>query len=319
MNPTLHKIDYSHIDKDRSPVMKGKDIVIVGLQPWYFETGCNCKNIAQHLALNNRVLYVNFPLKRNAYFAKKINPKIEKHLRIIKDKQEKIRNISSNLWEFYPGSLIESLNWLPSTMAFKVVNYFNNRRFARDIRKAIAKLGFKDIILFNDNDVYNGFYLKELLSPSLYIYYFRDFLQAYSYWQKHTSILEPELIRKSDIIVANSEYYAEYSSKFNKHSYFIGQGCSFELFDHTKIFPVPADIKSISSPIIGYVGALDSARLDVDIIASIAKSNPSWNVVLVGPEDDIFKQSSLHHSPNVYFLGGKPVHLLAAYVQAFDV
>jgi hypothetical protein len=74
MNPTLHKIDYSHIDKDRSPVMKGKDIVIVGLQPWYFETGCNCKNIAQHLALNNRVLYVNFPLKRNAYFAKKINP-----------------------------------------------------------------------------------------------------------------------------------------------------------------------------------------------------------------------------------------------------
>jgi len=72
---------------------------------------------------------------------------------------------------------------LPSTGIFRLVNYFNNRRFAKIFKKAMAELGFSDIILFNDNDIYNGFYLKELLSPSLYIYYLRDFLQGFSYWK----------------------------------------------------------------------------------------------------------------------------------------
>src|ERR1700730_18415722 len=91
MNPEpLSKMDFSRIEKNRTPVIKGKDIVIVGLQPWYFETGCNSKDIAIRLAKHNRVLYVNFPHKRIAYRAKKPDPKIVRHINIIKDKQEKI-------------------------------------------------------------------------------------------------------------------------------------------------------------------------------------------------------------------------------------
>jgi teichuronic acid biosynthesis glycosyltransferase TuaH len=319
MNPTWHKIDNASMEADHSPVIKGRDIVIVGLQPWYFPTGCNCKNMALHFARHNRVLYVNFPIKRKAYLEKTPDPKIEKHIQIIKENGEKIRSIGSNIWELYPHTLVDSVNGLPSTKVMKVVNYINNRRFAKNIKAAMAVLGFKDIILFNDNDVYNGFYLKELLSPSLSIYYFRDFLQGYDYWKKHTRILEPQLIKKSDLVVANSEYYSEYSAPINRHSYYIGQGCSFEYFDHTKTFPVPEDIKKIKSPIIGYIGALDSARLDLGIIETIAKSNQDWNVVLVGPEDDVFKGSALHDIPNIHFLGGKPFDMLPAYVQSFDV
>jgi hypothetical protein len=319
MNPTWYKMNSAAVEAAASPEIKGRDIVIVGLQPWYFPTGCNCKNMALQFARHNRVLYVNFPLKRKVYHAKTPDPKIEKHIQIIRENGEKVREIDSNIWELYPHTLIESVNGLPSTKAMKLVNYFNNRRFAKNIKAAMAKLGFRDIILFNDNDIYNGFYLKELLKPSLYIYYLRDFLQGYDYWMKHTRILEPELIKKSDVIVANSEYYAEYSAPINHHSYYIGQGCSFEYFDHTKTFPVPDDIKPFKSPIIGYIGALDASRLDLGIIETIATSNPGWNIVLVGPEDDVFKQSALHSIPNIHFLGGKPFELLPAYVQAFDV
>ena len=299
--------------------IKGRDIVIVGLQPWYFPTGCNAKNIARELAKENRVLYVNFPIKRTAFFAGEKDLKIRPHIEILKDKKEKIKPIGPNLWEFYPGSLIESVNGLPFTAALKAVTWFNNHRFAKNIRQAITALGFENIILFNDNDVYNGFYLKELLSPSLYIYYMRDFLQGYDYWKKHVSVLEPQLIRKADVVVANSLYYAQYSKELNPHSWYIGQGCDLSSFDHSQPRPLQEDIATLPGPVIGYIGALDSARLDLTVIETIARYNPNWSVVLVGPEDETFRQSRLHQVPNIHFLGGKPFPLLAAYVQAFTV
>ncbi|HZE84855.1 MAG TPA: glycosyltransferase [Puia sp.] len=312
-------IQRNEMSRAATPGLSGRDIVMVGLQPWYFKTGCNAKNIANLLALDNRVLYVNVPIKRKAYHARNPDPKIQPHVSVIRQRQEKLKEISPNLWEFYPGSLIESVNWLPSTGIFRLVNYFNNRRFAKDIKKAMAELGFSDIILFNDNDIYNGFYLKELLSPSLYIYYLRDFLQGFSYWKKHASVLEPELIRKSDIVLANSVYFAEYSSEMNPRTYYMGQGCDFGHFDPERTLPAPEDIAGIGHPIIGYVGALDSERLDHDIIAFLAKAQPSWNIVLVGPEDEAFRQSPLHRIPNIHFLGAKPFELLSSYMKAFDI
>jgi teichuronic acid biosynthesis glycosyltransferase TuaH len=308
-----------HLAPDKTE-LRGRDIVIVGLQPWYFETGCNAKNIASLLAQHNRVLYVNFPLKRNAYFTRNIDPKLEPHIRVLRDSQEQIKSVTHNIWELYPGSLVESVNWLPNSTALRSILYLiNNRNFARDIRRATKQLGFNDIILFNDNDIYNGYYLKEFLKPSLYIYYMRDFLQGYPYWKKHVSVLEPSLIGKSDLVVANSLYYAEYSRRFNPHTFYIGQGCDFSHFDASRVHAVPEDISALQRPLIGYIGALDAERLDLDILAGIARARPDWNIVLVGPEDKVFLQSNLHGLPNIHFTGGKPFQQLAAYVQAFDV
>jgi teichuronic acid biosynthesis glycosyltransferase TuaH len=223
------------------------------------------------------------------------------------------------MWQFYPTTLIESINWLPFTPLFRIINRINNQRFAANIQQAINELGFKDVILFNDNDIYNGFHLKEFLSPGLYIYYMRDFLQGYSFWKKHSSVLEPILIGKADITVANSLYYAEYCARFNQRSTYIGQGCKLDLFDPEKINTVPDELKKITGPMIGYVGALDSSRLDHVIIRTIAKANANWQVVLVGPEDEAFQQSDLHQLPNIHFIGRKPIEQLASFMKGFDV
>jgi len=301
------------------PLIKGRDIVIIGLQPWYYDIGSNCKNIATQFALHNRVLYVNLPVNRKTFLSGNKSPGIQQHCDVIKGKGEKIRPIRENMWEFYPTSLVESINKIPSTKAFKFINYFNNRRFARNIQQAIDALGFKNIILFNDNDIYNGFYLKEFLHPSTYIYYVRDFLQGYDYWKKHVSILEPQLIAKADAAVTNSIYYAEYCISHNPKSYYIGQGCNFDLFNTDKEFPKPEELAGLRSPVIGYVGAIDSARLDEKILETIARERPDWSIVLVGPEDDFFRASSLHSLPNIYFTGRKPLQSLPAFVAHFDV
>lgn len=299
--------------------MEGRDVVVIGLQPWYYEIGSNCKNIALQFARKNRVLYVNLPVNRKTYLSKDKNPGIARHCGIIRARKGEIRQIGDQMWELYPLSVVESINALPSNKLFSIVNYFNNRRFANDIRRAAEKLGFRDIILFNDNDIYNGYFLKELLRPSLYIYYCRDFLQGYEYWKKHVSILEPKLIAKSDLAVANSLFYAEYCSGHNPNSHYIGQGCDLRLFDPDAGGALPEDMKDIPRPVIGYVGAIDSARLDERIIEVIATSHPEWSVVLVGPEDELFRNSALHRLSNVYFPGRKNMQELPGYIAAFDV
>jgi hypothetical protein len=62
------------------------------------------------------------------------------------------------------------------------------------------------------------------------MYYSRDFMLAVDYWKKHGTIMEPELIAKSDLCLANSVYLQRYCQRYNTNSYYVGQGCDLTLF-----------------------------------------------------------------------------------------
>ena len=82
---------------------------------------------------------------------------------------------------------------------------------------------------------------------------------------------------------------------------------------------IPSDIKNFKYPLIGYCGSLTATRLDIGLIEFIARQKPEWNIVLVGPQDEVFKISQLHQLDNVYFLGSKQPGELPSYTHAFDV
>jgi glycosyltransferase involved in cell wall biosynthesis len=300
-------------------LITNRDIIVVGQQPWDVEIGSNCKDIALEFAKHNRVLYVNSPLDRITLWCNKNDEKIQKRVAVIKGQAPSLVAIGNNLWNLYPDTMIESINWLPNQALFELFNKRNNKKLAASISRAINTLGFKNVLLFNDNDMFRCFYLQDYLKPSISIYYSRDFMLAVDYWKKHGTKLEPELIAKSDIAVANSTYLAIYCKQFNPNSFYVGQGCDLALFAKADATIIPNDMQQIKKPIIGYVGALQSLRLDVEIIVHIASAKPDWQIVLVGPEDDIFKASHLHQIPNVHFLGFKPPNTLPAYINSFDV
>jgi glycosyltransferase involved in cell wall biosynthesis len=299
--------------------IKGRDIVVVGQQPWDVSIGSNCKNIAIEWSKYNRVLYVNAPLDRKTLYQSKTDPKIQTRMEVITGTKNGLIQIQENLWNLYPDIMIESINWIPFQGLFEWLNKRNNRFFAQSIQKAVQMLGLKDIILFNDNDMFRSFHLKEMLQPATSIYYSRDFMLAVDYWKKHGEKLEPELIAKSDICVANSTYLADYCKQYNPSSFYVGQGCELDLFMQTEGLPKPPDMLAIPSPIVGYVGALQSIRLDIDVLMHISTTKPEWNLVLVGPEDDVFKASPLHVCKNVFFIGSKDPSALPQYIHAFDV
>ena len=91
------------------------------------------------------------------------------------------------------------------------------------------------------------------------------------------------------------------------------------MFTNAVNSPIPIDIQQLKKPIIGYVGALQSIRLNISLLVGIAKQCPEWSIVLVGPEDEVFKTSELHQLTNIHFLGSKPPAELPNYIHAFDV
>lgn len=300
-------------------MIKGRDIIVHGLQSLDSPIGSNCINIAYEFSKNNRVLYVNYPIDRLTLIRHKNNPLIQKRRNILKGLSSDLVKINDSMWNLYPRTKLESIGNVPGRAIFKMINRINNKRFAAEVLKAIEKLQFKDFIIFNDSDFYRGLYFKELLKPAFAIYYTRDNMRATKYFQKHGAYYEDQLMVKSDLVVSNSIYLNDIALENNKNSVYVGQGCDISLFNSEIDHPKPEDIKIIVKPVIGYIGALKSSRLDIDTLIHIAKAKPEWSVVLVGPEDDVFKSSGLHKLTNVYFLGSKQESELPQYLNMFDV
>lgn len=299
-------------------VIHNRDIIMFGLQPWDIEIGSNFKNMAVEIARHNRVLYVNRPLDRITYWKKRSDRKTKTRLNSIQKGEGILTPVTDTLSVLNPPVILESVNWLPQSRLYRYLNRRNNKKLAKAIQAAATSLQFNNPILIIDNDFFNGLYLKEYLSPSVMVYYIRDYLLSQPYFNKHGQTAEPALITKADLVAANSLYLSRYASQYNQQHFYIGQGCETELFvQHPGA--CPEDLRQISHPMIGYCGMLTASRLDLRLIEDIATRRPSWQIVLTGPEDDSFKQSVLHRLPNVHFPGIKPATALPGYVHQFDV
>ena len=301
--------------------MENRDIICFGLQPWDLEIAFTLKYTAIEMSKKNRVLFLNPPLHRGDLIKKPNHPRVVNRKAVLKGEEPDLFKYNDNLWVFSPKTIIESINWIPVPFIHDALNKINDKRFAKEAMRAITQLGFKDYILFDDNSMLIGYYFKELLKPELSVYLLRDAVTLVSYHARHGSRLEPKLISKMDLMVANSDYFANYGKQYNKHAYMIGQGCDLTLYnDKEGKIQVPDYLLAIKQkPIVGYVGALTTIRLDIEVLLHIAKQRPDWSLVLVGPEDEVFQNSELHSLDNVYFLGRKEPHELPRYIKGFDV
>jgi glycosyltransferase involved in cell wall biosynthesis len=300
-------------------VIKGKNIVIVGTQSWDISIGSNCKNIAIEFAKNNQVIYINVPLDRKKFLKWTFtNPNDLRRLSVLKGRSSGLVKLGDTFWSFYPKIVFESVNWLKNTALFDFFNKLNTKKLASEIQRITESLGFKEYILFNDSSMFRGVYLKELLNPELSIYYIRDNLITQDYFKKHGVRLEKETIKSADLVVSNSPYLRDYAKPFNSNSYYVGQGCDLELFKPNGVAE-PKDLSKIKGIKIGYIGFLTEMRLNINLLLEIAKTKTDWQIILVGPKDDAFKNSELHQISNVHFLGSKNGDELPAYIKYFDV
>lgn len=299
--------------------MKGKDFIITGLQSWDIPIGSNAIDIAKEIALKNRVLYINSPLDMMTIYRNKPTPETKHRLEVLKKTKSTLREITKNLWVLDFPFYVWSINGLPDGLLFDVFNKINNKKIFKYVNKVAEELNFKEPIHIIDNDIYRSFYAKEILKAKLSVYYRRDNVQPYAYWKKHAARLEPLLIKKSDLIVCNSPQLAAYSKNFNKKSYDVGQGVDLSAYNTDTEFPIPPTLQAIKQPRIGYIGDINSMRLDADLIYELAKSKPNYSFVMIGNEDALFASHELHNLKNVHFTGSIAKDLVPEYMNALDV
>ena len=299
--------------------MKGRDFIITGLQSWDIPIGSNAIDIAKEIAVGNRVLYVNSPLDMMTIFRNKPTPETKQRLDVYRKRKTPLRKISDSLWVLDFPFWVWSVNGLPDGPLFDFFNKLNNKKIFKYVSKVAKDLNFKDPIHFIDNDIYRSFYSKEFLKPALSVYYRRDNLQAIDFWKKHAPQLEPMLIGKSDLIVANSPQLAAFARKFNSHSYDVGQGVDLSAYDLSLKFKEPAEFAAIPKPRIGYIGDITSLRLDADLIYELAKSKPEYSFVMIGRVDKLFASHAMNQLSNVYFLGSVAKNVVPTYMSALQV
>lgn len=299
--------------------MKGKDFIITGLQSWDIPIGSNAIDIAKQIALDNRVLYVNSPLDMMTMYRNKPTAETKRRLEVLKKQQQPLRKITENLWVLDFPFYIWSINGLPDGFPFDFFNKINNKKIFKYTKKIASELGFSNPVHFIDNDIYRSFYAKEILKPSLSVYYRRDNVQPYAYWNKHAGRIEPLLIKKSDLVVCNSPQLADYAKTFNAESYDVGQGVDLTAYNPELDFKIPAALQSIPQPRIGYIGDINSMRLDADLIYELAKSKPDYSFVMIGNEDKVFATHALHSLKNVHFTGSIAKIQVPEYMNALDV
>jgi teichuronic acid biosynthesis glycosyltransferase TuaH len=299
--------------------MKGQNIIIIAQQNWDTAIGTNPRNMAKEFAKNNRVLYVNMPLDINTALRARQEPEIQKRLQVVLGKENGLVEAEPNVWVYTTGVLLMSANWLKSRTLFKIINELNARLLARSIRKAAQAVGFDSYYILEDGLIFPGLELKRLLKPRRFIYNIRDYVMVVPYFKRHGPWMEAALMKQADIVAANSAYLRDYALPHNPHSYDIGQGCVLSMYQAEAEYAVPADLAAIPGPTITYTGYLTDIRLDLQLLLTIAQRRPDWQLVFIGPENEVFERSALHQLPNVHFLGSKLPQELAAYLRHSDV
>jgi teichuronic acid biosynthesis glycosyltransferase TuaH len=147
------------------------NFIIFSLSRWNEEIGCNIRDISYELSKNHRVVYVDVPLKRKDRWFNTGDERVKEVLARKKSRQNLVQ-VKENLWHYIDFSVLESVNSISNNTIFDAINKRNNKRFARTLTAAIQAAGFDQYILLNDNDIYNGLYLKNYLNPiTLRIYY----------------------------------------------------------------------------------------------------------------------------------------------------
>ncbi|MBC7261105.1 MAG: glycosyltransferase [Chloroflexi bacterium] len=195
------------------------------------------------------------------------------------------------------------------------------------LRQVLRRLQFQQPILWlflPDTEIFIGRFHEKLV-----IYHIVDEYAGYSgisaNWRPVLERMEQRLARKADLVFVTSPTLLERKRELNERVFLVPNAVDYEAFAAVVNDPdaTPADMMNIPKPIIGYIGAIND-KIDVGLLAQVARVHSDWSLVLVGPvaikdEESLQTLHALQALPNVYLLGRKAVEEVPRYIVACDV
>ncbi|RYD01266.1 hypothetical protein N752_30180 [Desulforamulus aquiferis] len=135
---------------------------------------------------------------------------------------------------------------------------------------------------------------------------------------------EQELVELSDIVFVTAPKLFETRKEWNPKTYYFPNVADFDHFSKAldSTTEIPSDLINISSPRIGFIGAISGYKVDFNLLRFVAESRPDWSLILIGKvgEGDPWTNSELlTNLPNVHLLGPRSYKELPNYLKGFDV
>jgi glycosyltransferase involved in cell wall biosynthesis len=264
-------------------------------------------HIMRILSRENRVLWVNSLGNRkpqpNAHDARRV-------LRKWRDFREGLRQVEPNLYVLAPLAVPAF-----GPRAQRV----NAHAVRAQVRRAMAKLGFEDVISWSF--LPSSAPVSGSLGESLVVYHCVDEFSAFSDTDaRQISSLEERLLRRADLVISSSERLLERKRLSNPHAVLVRHGVDFAHFSRALDADtrVPADVAGLPRPVLGFFG-LVADWVDLSVFEALARRFPEGSVVVLGKISPDVDVSRLHGLPNVHLLGRKPYSSLPGYCRAFDV
>jgi O-antigen/teichoic acid export membrane protein/glycosyltransferase involved in cell wall biosynthesis len=171
----------------------------------------------------------------------------------------------------------------------------------------------------------------EYLGDCIVVYHADDAFSLMPGWNEEYHAMEHKLVARANLVLASSAGVAEQLSNGGaQRARLFPNGALVESFMDVAQAHCPSDLSCIPHPRIGYVGSIN-LKVDLLLVAEIARHRPDWHWVFVGPllRNDFngFPGNAEFHAglaiceqlDNIHFLGGKPYYDLPSYTTHMDV
>ncbi len=291
----------------------GREVVFVSLEAWDEVWRRNQFLVAGFLksGVATRILWVEPPRNFALWLARRVRGDKTPFPR---DRLERIRDVEG-VFRFSPPQLF------PNTFApFRWVNEWVERW---SLKRALKALKMKRPLLWINN--HWAAPLVGHLGESHLVY---DITDDWLVWERAPSRRERlerfdvRLCARADATIVCSPQLFERKEKLAKHLHLVPNGVDAAHYarvgdDDFAPHPVAAQWQK---PVMGYLGTVHPDRVDVDMVAQLARAFPDATIALVGPDmlaPEDHEQLKTHS--NVVLTGSVSYADVPAFLTAFDI
>ncbi len=291
------------------PRLQGRDIVCVGFADWDTELWTNQHHLMSRLARDNRVLFVESLGLRRPQLAGRDLRRIARRLR---------RGLRGP--RAVDGLHVLSPLVLPLHRS-RLARALNGRLLPALVRHAARGLGMRRPILWAY--VPQAEVLIDALDPSVIVYHCVDDIAAQDRIDGASfRAAEERFAARADLVLASAPAIAARLRGISSNVMDAPNVADTELFSRA-LEPGPLDpqMARLSAPRIVFTGAIVAVKLDLPLLAELARLRPAWSFALVGPigpgepRADI---SPITGQPNIHLLGPRQYGELPDVLRAAD-
>jgi glycosyltransferase involved in cell wall biosynthesis len=289
--------------------LRGREIVCVGFADWETDLWTNQHHLMSRLARENRVLFVESLGLRRPQLAGRDLARIARRLR---------RGLA-------PPRAQDGLHVLAPLVLplhrHAAVRALNRALLRAQVRRAARALGIRRPILWAY--VPQADALIEALDPELVVYHCVDDIAAQAGVDAASFYAaERRFAARADLVLASAPALAARMRKLSGNVLYAPNVADTALFARA-LEPDPPDqaVAALPRPCIVFTGAIVAKKLDVPLLAALARARPAWSFALVGPVgagDPGTDVSALSTEPNVHLLGTRTYAQLPAVLRAAD-